>query len=47
MDHIHTWEAKWSYGFLTGTPYRRCIVEGCRFITLDGWGEDITDDGIR
>lgn len=34
MDHEHVW-GEIHLAHFTGNPHRKCIVEGCHFITLD------------
>lgn len=33
--HEHQYSPEIEHAWMTGTPHRRCMVEGCRYISLD------------
>lgn len=43
QEHEHDYEPTFRLSHFTGTPHRRCMVEGCECITLDGTACDCGD----
>lgn len=33
--HEHKYSKEIEFSWMTGTPHRKCEIEGCRFISLD------------